>query len=179
MLASESGVLASKLPNIKYIDTININLLEVIIEPKVIGGNKTNGFVYAEDQAWVSFTCKIDTSSVRTQMAKAMDTPLFLLNMIIPQNLYISVDYNMQKNEFGEWTSDVGNMAVNGRTAQDSMILLDLLVDFMFPAEEEMTVELLQSEFKNIIIMGIDILGEVSICADIDSHGSKGIKMTI
>ena len=108
-----------------------------------------------------------------------MDTPLFLLNMIIPQNLYISVDYNMLKNEHGEWTSDDGNMAVNGRTAKDSMVLLDLLVDFMFPVEEEMTVDILQSEFKNIIIMGIDILGNVSVCADIDAYGSKGIKIII
>ena len=179
MLVSESGVLASNLPNIKYIDTININLLEIIIDPIVVGKDINGANIYATDKAKVSFTCKIDTSAVRTQMAKAMDTPLFLLNMIIPETLYITVDYNMEKNWLGEWESDDGYMAVNGRTSKDSKILLDLLVDFVFPEEDEMTVDILRSEFKNIIMIGLDVFGDVSVYVDNDSTLSKGIKLTV
>lgn len=178
MLASECGVLASNLPNIKYIELININMLEIIISPvqeKTFQGES----VYFKDRAKISFTSKIDTSAVRSQMAKAMDTPLFLLNMIVPETLYITVDYNIYKNENSEWERDEGYMSVNGRTAKDSSILLDLLVDFIFPAEDEMTVDKFCSEFGSIVTLGLEVFGDVEVFTNTGNDGSNGFILTI
>jgi len=178
MLESESGVLASKLPDIKYIDAINIDVLELIIEPtKSFNGDEVE--VFDNDSAKVSITCRVDTSSVRTQMAKAMDTPLFLLNMIVPQTLYITVNYDIQRDLQGEWHSDKGAMAINGRTAQDSQILLDLLIEFIFPEEDKMTVDKLCSTFGDILIQGVGIFGDVRVKAAKDASDTNGIILTI
>ena len=174
----ESGILASKLPNLNYIDTININVLELIIEPAVIR-NENGTSRYSEEKADISFTCKIDTSSVRNQMAIAMDTPLFLLNMIVPETLYIRLDYTIEKNEQGEWASTNGFIGVNGRTAKDSEVLLNLLIDFVFPVEEEMSLDTLSSEFGNILVQGVELLGNISIKAEIGSNKDNGIILTI
>lgn len=179
MLRSESGVLASRLPNIKYIDTININLLEIIIEPKILETSQEGEIIYNQESAKVSFTSKVDTSAVRNQMAKAMDTPLFLLNMIVPETLYITVDYNIEKNIDGEWENDGGFMSINGRTAKDSQILLDLLVDFIFTEEEEMTATKFCNEFGNIIILGLDVFGDVIVQTNVDDTGLNGIILAI
>ncbi len=179
MLQSESGILASKLPNIKYIDTININVLELIITPNKVGSDGDENPIYDTDSANVSFTCKIDTTAVRTQMANEMDTPLFLLNMIVPKKLYITIDYDMQKNEQGNWVTDDGSLSVNGRTAEDSEILLNLLVDFIFPEEDNMTVEKFGKDFGNILILGMDFFGEIEIKAGVNSSKDNGIILTI
>ena len=179
MLSSENGVLSSNLPNIKYIETININLLEIIITPIKLGVDEQQNDVYYTDRANVSFTAKIDTSAVRNQMAKAMDTPLFLLNMIVPETLYITVDYDMQKFDDGEWKSDDGYISVNGRTAKDSQILLNLLIDFVFPIEDEMTVDKLCNEFGNIIILGLDVFGDVEVKSNVEENGSNGIILRV
>jgi len=178
MLESESGVLANELPHIKYIDTININVLEMVIEPTILSGDD-EPLIYDSESAKISFTSKIDTSAVRTQMAKAMDTPLFLLNMIVPEKLYITVNYDMQKNENGEWNVDNGHMSVNGRTAKDSKILLNLLIDFIFPPEDEMTIDKFCKEFGNIIILGVDVFGDVKFTMDIDDRDSVGMILSI
>lgn len=175
MLASESGILASKLPNIEYIDVLNINILELIITPNIVEYDGNAEPIYDTNSANVSFTCKVDTSSVRNQMASHMDTPLFLLNMIVPKTLYIQVDYNMQKDIEGEWHSEKGNIGINGRTAEDSEILLNLLIEFIFPVEDEMTIDKLCETFGNIIIQGIEIFGEVDIKANINETGQSGV----
>ena len=179
MLEAESGVLASQLPNIKYIDIININILEIIITPNIKAYNGDGDPIYDTDSANILFTCKVNTSAVREQMAKAMDTPLFLLNMIVPETLYITVDYDMEKNADGDWKISKGDMAVNGRTTKDSKILLDLLVEFMVPEEEKMTVDKLAEDFGNIVILGLDIFGDVQILGNINGEGSSGVVFKI
>lgn len=173
----ESGVLAGKLPDLNYIDTININILELIITPnsKMVDEQP----VYSEDSAKVSFTFKFDTTSVRNQMAKEMDTPLFLLNMIVPKTLYITVDYNLQKNVEGYWSAIDGHIGVNGRTVKDSEILLDLLIKFIFPESDQMTIEKLSNECGNILIQGMDLLGDIKIKNNIGSDNANGITLSI
>ena len=112
-------------------------------------------------------------------MAAAMDTPLFLLNMIVPQTMYITIDYDMQKNNEGNWVVNNGFIGVNGRTAEDSQILLDLLIKFIFPEDEQMTVETLSKECGNILIQGMDLLGEISVTGNIGTSKANGIILTI
>lgn len=174
----EAGILASKLPNLNYIDTMKINILELIIQPK----EETNGNaekVFADDKANISFTFKFETSAVRGQMAEAMDTPLFLLDMIVPKVMYITVNYDIYKDAGGNWREENGHIGVNGRTAKESEILLNLLINFVFPTEDNMTLEVFSNECGNILIQGLELLGDITVSANIGTGKSNGIVLTI
>lgn len=174
MLKDDSRILASKLPNIKYLDTININVLELIITPPVIDevdGQK----VYDDESAKISFTFKLDTSAVRSQMASAMDTPLFLLNMIVPKTMYITVNYQIRLGQEGSYVLEDSHVSINGRTEKDSDILLNLLIQFIFPPEDEMTIEKLATECGKILVTGMDVLGDVRMYSFGD--GTFGVKI--
>lgn len=173
----ESGVLAEKLPDIKYLDTIKMNVLELIITPeKTI---KENGdVVYSTDKADVSFTFKVNTEAIRSQIASEMETPLFLLNMIMPDTLYITINYQMEQRE-DYWVINSSNMGLNGRTAKDSNILLNLLIQFIFPPEDKMTVDKFASECGNILLEGVDIIGKMQVKHGIGPNDSNGVILTI
>lgn len=173
----DSGILASQLPNLKYLDTININILELIITPTEFTDNEDNVY-YDTDSANVSFTFKLDTSSVRTQMAHTMDIPTFFLDMIVPKTMYITINYNLFIDDYGVWQVGEGSIAVNGRTAKDSEILLNLLIEFIFPEEDQMTIDKFSIEFGNILIKGMDMLGQIRIKANVQAS-SNGVVLTI
>lgn len=173
----DSGILASQLPNLKYLDTININILELIITPTEFNDNEGNVY-YDTDSANVSFTFKLDTSSVRTQMAHTMDIPTFFLDMIVPKTMYITINYNLFIDDYGVWQVGEGSIAVNGRTAKDSEILLNLLIEFIFPEEDQMTIDKFSIEFGNILIKGMDMLGQIRIKANVQAS-SNGVVLTI
>ena len=173
----DSGILASQLPNLKYLDTININILELIITPTEFTDNECNVY-YDTDSANVSFTFKLDTSSVRTQMAHTMDIPTFFLDMIVPKTMYITINYNLFIDDYGVWQVGEGSIAVNGRTAKDSEILLNLLIEFIFPEEDQMTIDKFSIEFGNILIKGMDMLGQIRIKANVQAS-SNGVVLTI
>lgn len=157
----ESGILASQLPDIRYLDTLKLNVLELIISPTKIGdGDQAQ---YSTKSASVSFLFKLDTTSVRSQMAVEMDTPLFLLNMIVPKTIYISVSYNLAQNDSGDWDIDDGHVGINGRTEKDSEILLNLLIKFIFPPEDEMTTAKLSKECGSILVKGLNLIGDMSL----------------
>lgn len=173
----DSGILASQLPNLKYLDTINISILELIITPTEFTDNEGNVY-YDTDSANVSFTFKLDTSSVRTQMAHTMDIPTFFLDMIVPKTMYITINYNLFIDDYGVWQVGEGSIAVNGRTAKDSEILLNLLIEFIFPEEDQMTIDKFSIEFGNILIKGMDMLGQIRIKANVQTS-SNGVVLTI
>jgi len=99
--------------------------------------------------------------------------------MIVPETLDITVDYNMQKNIDGEWDIDGVSMAVNGRTAKDSKILLDLLIDFVCPPEDEMTIDKLCNDFGNIVILALDVFGDVNVVKNVEGTNLSGIIISI
>lgn len=171
------GVLAANLPDLKYIDTINIDILEFIISPVLVGqaGGKN---VYSTTEAEIELTFKFDTSAVRNQMAKEMDTPLFLLDMIVPETLYITTNYTLKLNAEEEWEI-YGTIGVNGRDAEDSEILMNLLIGFIFPAEDEMTLEKLTTSCGEILLQGISLLGDLRFTTNIDSKGLNGVTITM
>ena len=174
---AESGVLASKLPNLKYLNDMSMNVMEFIVSPAVVSeGDK---FAYSSNKADISCTFKIDTSLVRAQMAKEMDTPTFLLNMIIPKNMYIKVDYTIALDSSGKWVIEHEDMGINGRTAKQSEILINLLVGFVFPEEAEMTRSKLTEICGKVLIDGIELLGDLSFEYNIDSSGTNGVIITI
>lgn len=172
-----SGVLQSNLQNLNHLNDLNITVLEFIVSPKVIQ-NQEN-FVYSKEKADILCTFKIDTTIVREQMAKEMDTPTFLLNMIIPSTLYVTVNYSLSTEGDGVWKIDSQDMAINGRTAEQSEILINLLISFIFPKEDEMTKDKLTETCGQILLEGIDLLGDLSFEYNIDGKGGNGVTITI
>jgi len=173
---ANSGVLASSLPNLKYLNDIDISVLEFIVTPESV---EVDGKPeYLTNKADISCVFKIDTTLVRSKMAAEMDTPIFLLNMIIPKNMYIEVNYRLALNEQNQWTIENEDMAVNGRTVEQSEILINLMINFIFPEEDEMTATKLTQICGDILLNGIGLLGDLSFEYNIDSSGTNGIILT-
>ena len=78
----------------------------------------------------------------------------------------------MNENEENERTISNGHISINGRKEKQSNILINLLIDFIFPDSEEMNKEKFTHELGNVIISGIEILG------DFDFAGGLGTSKT-
>lgn len=148
------------LPNLNHIDTININLKQLTITPS------KEDEEYSKTNAHLKAVFKIDTKEVRSQMAKEMDIPLFLLNMIFPEQMYITCDYTLTKNE-DEWNVTNGALAVNGSDSKQSETFLNLLISFVFKQEDEMTISKLLDNFAKIVKEGTELLGEFEFASGI------------
>lgn len=150
----ENGILIDVLPELNYLNVINMSLLEFIITPDNTSFDGT-GYTRAN----IEFILKINTENIREQIANQMQTPLFLLNMIIPDNLYFTVAYDVDL-EKEENSRANGVIAINGRTAEQSKILINLLIDFIFPETAEMNYEKFIESVGDIALKGIDVLGD-------------------
>ncbi|MBQ8468189.1 MAG: hypothetical protein IJ542_00335 [Clostridia bacterium] len=147
------------LPNLNHIDTINMNLPELSITPYVNEDQTVD-----KTHAHIKAILKIDTSEVRSQMSSEMNIPLFLLNMIFPKEFYITCVYDVEIDNSGEdsvWTTSNGSVAVNGSTAEQSKILLNLLISFIFNEEDNMTIPKLLDNFGGILERGTDLFGKI------------------
>lgn len=165
----EDGILVDALPNLNYLNTINISLLEVITKPASDASTDDNYF----NEADISFIAKINTTDICEQMSAQMGTPIFLLNMIIPETLYFTVSYHIDISEETPTQSN-GSIAINGRTEKQSKILINLLIDFIFPEEAEMDLEKFTKELGNLAIEGIEALGDFKFVENIDGKGQNG-----
>ena len=159
------GLLEKKLPDLMYINTLKINILELTITPEELAEGIN------PDSANIHAIFKIDTTDVREQMATEMEISSFLVDMIIPDVIYITLNYSLELADDG-WTYVDGDISVNGRTAQQSEILLNLLIDFIFPKEDKMDLNKLTNEFGNILQSGLEILGQAE-------YKENGIVITI
>lgn len=171
----ESGILVDALPNLNYINLEKISILEVTITPDE-NSKAENEYLGAN----ISFIAKIDTVDIRDQIALQMDTPIYLLKMIIPDVLYFSVSYDLDLTKQQSERVSNGTIAINGRSENQSKILIDLLVEFIFPDEEKMDKDKLIADFGNIILEGIDALGDFKFVDEIVRGNQKlrGIKVT-
>lgn len=157
----ESGILIDALPDLNYLNTINISILELNIVPDE---KSFDGKWYSK--AHLSSIMKIDTGDICEQIAEYMDTPKFLLNMIIPDVLYFTINYDIDLSK-EEISSTDGLIAINGRTEKQSEILMNLLIDFIFPDEEKMNVEKFTNELGNVVVEGIEVLGDFKFVGNI------------
>ena len=162
----ENGILNDTLPNLNYLNMINISILEFIVAPDE---ESKDGDYYTTSN--ITFIAKLETTDIREQIAYHMDTPLFLLNMIIPDNLYfwVSYDIDLLKEENDRISN--ATIAINGRTAEQSEILMNLLIDFIFPDEDQMNLEKFTHNFGNIILQGIDVFGDFKFVSGIGKTG--------
>ena len=163
----EDGILVDALPDLNYLNVINISILQVTVTPDK---ESFDGKWYSK--ANLDVIMKIDTSDICVQIAEQMETPLFLLNMIIPDVLYFSLSYDIDLNAENNVKDDEsnisasGSIAINGRTEKQSKVLIDLLIDFIFPVEDEMNLEKFTAELGNVIVEGIEVLGDFKFAGD-------------
>lgn len=162
----ENGILIDVLPDLNYLNVINISLLEIKINPDEKSFDGT-GYTRAN----VEFVLKINTTNIREQIANQMQTPLFLLNMIIPENLYFTVSYDLDL-EKEESSRMNGTIAINGRTAKQSKVLIELLIDFIFPESDNMNYEKFIQSVGDIALKGIDVLGDFKFIKKDNGNGS-------
>ena len=159
------GILVDALPDLNYLNIINISVLEIIITPDK---DSFDGEFYTE--AHVSSIMKINTTDICEQIAEQMDTPLFLLNMIIPEVLYFEVAYDIDLDKESAEESAIvdasGSIAINGRSEKQSEILINLLIDFIFPDKEDMNIDKFTNELGNVIVSGIEILGDFKFAGE-------------
>ena len=172
------GILIDALPELNYLNVINISVLELSITPdedSAVDGLYT--------RAHIDSIMKINTVDICEQIAKEMDTPKFLLNMIIPENLYFSISYDIDLSEQdgeidGVELQDVqktvsGHIAINGRNEKQSEILINLLIDFIFPDSEEMNKDKFTHELGDIIVNGIEVLGDFNFASGLGTAKSQ------
>ncbi len=162
------GILVDALPDLNYLNIINITLLEIIVTPDK---DSFDGTVYTK--AHVSSIMKINTTDICEQIAEQMDTPLFLLNMIIPEVLYFEVAYDIDLNKQSNESAIVdasGTIAINGRSEKQSEILINLLIDFIFPEAESMNIHKFTNELGNVIVSGIETLGDFKFVDEIGTQ---------
>ena len=164
----ENGILTEALPNLNYLNMINISILEVVIEPNP---ESKDGDYYS--RAAVTMIAKLDTTDIREQIADHMDTPLFLLNMIIPDNLYFEVHYDIDLAKAEDERISNATIAINGRTAEQSEILMNLLIDFIFPEKDNMDLEKFTTTFGEIILQGIDVFGDFKFVKNAGKNGNQ------
>ena len=171
----ENGTLERYLPNLNYLNVINISVLELIVTPDT---EKPDGDGYSA--ANISFIIKIETSDIREQIAKQMNTPIFLLNMIIPDVLYFQVSYDIDLKAEQERAN--GSIAINGRTKEQSEILINLLIEFIFPEEDKMDAAGFTNALGDIMTKGIEFLGDFKFVNNIGAtdviKGRNGFYVT-
>lgn len=164
----ENGILVDALPNLNYLNVINISILEVNITPddeSYIDGGYSS--------ANISFIAKIDTADIREQIATQMNTPIFLLNMIIPEKLYFSVSYDLDLTKEDNERISNGTIAINGRTEKQSETLINLLIEFIFPEEEKMDIKKFTETLGNLTLEGIDALGDVKFAKNLGTSKNR------
>lgn len=162
------GMLVDALPNLNYLNVLNITLLQVVITPDE---ESYDGEGYTS--ANMSLIIKIDTTDVREQIAEQMQTPLFLLNMIIPDTLYFSVSYDFDLTATDSDRTN-GSIAINGRSAEQSELLINLLIDFIFPKEDDMNIEKFTMAVGDVALKGIDALGNFKFMKDMGVNKENG-----
>ena len=155
----QNGALEKYLPNLNYLNVINISVRELIITPDKTK-KSDDGYLAAN----IKFIVKIDSKDIREQIAKQMNTPIFLLNMIIPDVLYFSVSYDIDLSTDGERAN--GTIAITGRTKEQSEILINLLIEFIFPKEEQMDANGFINALGDIMTKGIAFFGDFKFVDD-------------
>ena len=166
----EDGALADALPNLNSLTTMQISLLQVIITPNE---DSFDGDGY--NAANISFIIKINTVDIRAQIATQMQTPSYLLNMIIPDDLYFTVSYDFDLTKTENERITQSTIAINGRTAKQSELLINRLIGFIFPEEDEMNYEKFTNSIGEIALKGIDAIGEFKFIKNVDGKNQNGI----
>lgn len=164
----KDNILVDSLPDLKYLNIINISVLQVVFEVDKDSYVEAEGIYTKAD---VSFIAKVDTTGIREQIAVQMKTPLYLLKMIIPDKIYFEAEYELDLTKEESERVQEGVLEINSKSAKQSEIVIGLLIQFIFPESDEMTIEKFTADFGDIILQGIDFFGKFTF---VDNLGVKG-----
>ena len=151
----DNGLLEESLSDLNYLNITELSVLDLVVtlnEKSKI--DDTNTYTKAN----IDFIIKVNTTKLREQIAEQMDTPIYLLKMIIPDVLYFAVSYDIDLEE--EQNRSNGIIQINGRSPEKSEALINVLVGFIFDEKEEMNLAKFVNEIGNVALQGIDALGD-------------------
>lgn len=150
-----NGLLEESLSDLNYLNITELSVLDLVVtlnEKSKI--DDTNTYTKAN----IDFIIKVNTTKLREQIAEQMDTPIYLLKMIIPDVLYFEVSYDIDLEEEENRTNGV--IQINGRSPEKSEALINVLVGFIFDEKEEMNLTKFVNEIGDVALQGIDALGD-------------------
>lgn len=149
--AIKSNVLTTT-PNLNYLNTTStsIDVKQVFItktsDENEILPNKAN----------LQMTIKLDTASLRSTMARNLDTPTFLIDWLIPDVMYLTALIDIELTDEVNFSNIA--LSVNTKDSSASKVLLNLLISFIYPETENVTIESLASEFGTLLIDSMKLL---------------------
>lgn len=150
-----NGLLEDSLSHLNYLNITKISLLDLIVS---IDENSLDEESQTYSKAQIHFILKVDTENLRAQIAEQMHTPIYLLKMIIPDIMYFEANYVFDLES--EEERSIGSISINGRTAEKSENLINILIGFIFNEEDEMNLDKFTKEIGKVAMQGIDELGE-------------------
>lgn len=150
-----NGLLEDSLSDLNYLNITELSVLDLVVtlneKSKV---DDTNTYTKAN----IDFIIKVNTTKLREQIADQMDTPIYLLKMIIPDILYFEVSYDIDLENEEKRTNGV--IEINGRGPEKSESLINVLIGFIFDEKEEMDLSKFIDEIGTVALQGIDALGD-------------------
>lgn len=160
----ETGVLVSNFKSLSYLDTLQMQVKQLSITPLELESKDATIasdqlLNYSSDSANLSLTVKISTESAKQQIAKNIDAPQFLVDWIIPEEMYITASFSTEKDENGEIAYTNTSLSINSKTPKQSEVLLSLLISFIYPDSENMTIDELTTELGKLVVSGLNLLG--------------------
>lgn len=150
-----NGLLEDSLSDLNYLNITELSVLDLVVtlnEKSKI--DDTNTYTKAN----IDFIIKVNTTKLREQIAEQMDTPIYLLKMIIPDVLYFEVSYDIDLEDEENRTNGV--IQINGRSPEKSEALINVLIGFIFDEKEEMDLTKFVNEIGGVALQGIDALGD-------------------
>lgn len=150
-----NGLLEDSLSDLNYLNITKISLLDLVV---TLDEESKDEETQTYSKALIDFIIKVDTANLREQIAEQMQTPIYLLKMIIPDIMYFEVEYEIDLSKEEDRTN--GFIAINGRSADKSENLINILIGFIFNEEDEMDLDKFTKEIGNVALQGIDSLGE-------------------
>ena len=167
----KSGILTENLPHLNYINTMNISVVDLVIKVDEESIDELTGLY---SKANIKLIIKIDTTDLCSQIAVQMQTTEALLKIIIPSTLYFTVNYEIDLSKEND-NRTTGTIAINGKTEKQSEILINLLIEFIFPKEDEMTYDKFTKAIGDVALSGIDQLGSFNFSTNIENTQQNGI----
>lgn len=171
----DSGILVSNFPDLSYINSLNIEVKQLIIKPDeetmipnenrydedLPENSAESQIVGTTDDATITLTIKLDAESARQQISTNLNMPMFLVDWIIPDTIYVTSELHTKIDpESGTRIYENATLAINSKTAKQSEVLLKLLISFIFP-DGTYTIESLANELGALAIEGINVLGNL------------------
>lgn len=187
----ESGLLVSKFPDLSYINTLSIELKQLVITPdkdtsvdyeidkekELDENSKEDKIKSTTDNANILVTLKLDTESSRKQIATNLNMPQFLVDWIIPDTIYVTSKMDTRIDEVtNERVYENASLSINSKTAKQSEVLLNLLISFIFP-EDTFTIESFANQLCSLAIEGINLLGSMDFLTFTNSD--TGIRLYV